>query len=570
MVKLQFVVNNRCLKFAFRLILVSKQGVTPLAALPVCSRSKIVPTPYVTVITTYECRIFLAMKQLILLLPEATGFSDVQALAQQTFAHVHIATSLAECFDLLGNGFSDVIICSLKFSSTLRSDARCKNVPVITLCVEGDSLSDLFTLGLADEVLFLPVSQEEFLFRCLKAQQNSRRGGVMERRQRDRVTGFLNAPGLQAQTTSFEKLAARGGSVALYYFAITNLQAQSQEFGTSLADALLAAIAKRLESLAPKPGSTFIRLADSILVAIEPVNPNYDVEARTTFIKQAMNQPYEAAGAQLGAKIEIGAAVAPGDGATPEELLQIAFAKTWGNNRPAPVPSFLPQRIGPEALEEQAGRLIEALRTSLLSLDYQPVFDFETGAIAAAESLLHWPKGKIWQDCRQALIECNVSGLGFAGLTEAVIERASRDFAHFNRWAGPVCINIGVDTLRLAKLAMNLARFIQSGKIDPKRFVLVIQFPKGNWRKPHGFELLRDLGFAMAVDFAGNAKGARTIAASSGLAMAKFDREACASADAAPQIPHLRSLGLKVIASKLENAEDDARARSAGCSAGQG
>ncbi len=514
-----------------------------------------------------------AMKQAILLMPKADDLPQLQELARQTFAHVHLPNSISACLELLGSSAVDVVLSTMKFSAILRSDPRCRNVPVITLYGPGDNLSDLFTIGLAEEVLFLPVGQDEFLFRCLKAQRNLRQGGAMERRQRDRVTGFLNAPALQTLAPELKQLVDGGKNLVLYYFAITNLQSTAQEFGASLGDALLVEIAHRLEGLAPKAGATFIRLAYSILLMIESGADKSDMASRTSVLKQAMNQPYEAAGITMKAKIEVGAALAPDDGHTPEELLQIAFAKTWGNDKPAaaPVPRFLPQQDPRQASHDaQAGRLIEALRTRLLNLDYQPIFDFDSGSIVAIEILLHWPKGKLWQQCKQTLVECNLHGLGFEGLTEAVIERATQDMPQFGKWPGPLCVNIGIDGLRLPKLAMNLARSIQSHKINPKKFQLVIQCPKGHWRRPHGIELLRDLGFSMAIDFGTNAKGANQLVSASGLAMAYVDSHMLADRDIAPLVAQVKSQGLMVIATKLENADEVSQARHVGCSGAQG
>lgn len=190
-------------------------------------------------------------------------------------------------------------------------------------------------------------------------------------------------------------LASRGnnGMVAVLFLDVDQLKHINDNLGHRIADRLLVAITKRLQSHV-REVDTISRIGADEFVLILTDLPNLNaVSLVAQKILDHLTELFEFGEHRLSISTSIGIALYPGDSRDFETLLKRAdtalyHAKHGGHN----TYRFYTERMNVEAMERLHMRkaLERALTNNEFVLHYQPQFDLATGSLSGVEALVRW------------------------------------------------------------------------------------------------------------------------------------------------------------------------------------
>ncbi|MBL4764542.1 MAG: EAL domain-containing protein [Colwellia sp.] len=190
-----------------------------------------------------------------------------------------------------------------------------------------------------------------------------------------------------------EQWMKKGTKTVIFYLDVNNFSSYNDCFGYDAADQLLVCIAQIL--MLNKPDTSLLgQMSGDEFVIIMPVtssdeNPQLLIET----ILQPFRDLIHIAGHDLHITFNIGFAISPTDGNTPEALLRNAQAAV---NHSKQVGSttfpryFVSMNDKSQQLMVLRNDLHQAIERQQLSLVYQPKICTFTGSIVGAESLLRW------------------------------------------------------------------------------------------------------------------------------------------------------------------------------------
>ncbi len=209
----------------------------------------------------------------------------------------------------------------------------------------------------------------------------------------DALTRLANRDLFRARLDQALGMAGRGTGFALLWLDLDNFKVINDTYGHPVGDALLQAVAKRLEGCV-RAVDTVARLGgDEFAILQLDVDHSNQVEPLANRILDAFRSPFEVGGQQIGVRTSIGITVAPADGTLPETLLKNAdialyLAKTEGRGA---VRFFEPEMDARIQLRRSLeADLRMALEHDQFEVHYQPLMKLATGRVAGFEALLRW------------------------------------------------------------------------------------------------------------------------------------------------------------------------------------
>ena len=293
----------------------------------------------------------------------------------------------------------------------------------------------------------------------------------------DALTGLANRTVLTRRAA--EALAADDGLVGLALIDLDNFKAINDDLGHAVGDALLAAIARRLEALVPADGVT-ARLGGDEYALLLP-GGQAEQEGVLAAITAELRRPVHAVGHDLVIQASIGLAVARrGDRA--EELLRRADvamyeAKSLGKGRYVTYDPTMDQQGAEQA--RLAADLRVALDTGHLHLLYQPIVAICDGSLVGVETLVRWNHPENGPISPVTFIPAAERTGLIVPLGLWILTEACRQAVRWQRELGPaapgtVTVNVSARQLRENGFAADVAGILESTGMPPGLLTLEV------------------------------------------------------------------------------------------------
>ena len=305
---------------------------------------------------------------------------------------------------------------------------------------------------------------------------------VTEQREAERRNRYLAAhdglTGLGNQAAFLGQLAewlAERTSLALTLVNIDGFQLVNDTHGAEIGDALLAAIADRLQTLAGD-GARLARLGGDEFGILLPEARNAVGAALAARLPAALAEPFHVAGLELHIGASVGVACSPAHGTEGTALfkaasLALARAKALGGAM------TIPYDIALEAAHADRKALQLDLRSAMarseFELEYQPIVELATGRTVACEALLRWNHPQRGRVSPVVFIEIAEQIGLIATLGAWVARTAVRDAAC---WPADVSVTVNVSPLqfRSSLLVEAVTQALATTGLEPARLMLEV------------------------------------------------------------------------------------------------
>ncbi|MBV9116616.1 MAG: EAL domain-containing protein, partial [Acetobacteraceae bacterium] len=293
----------------------------------------------------------------------------------------------------------------------------------------------------------------------------------------DALTGLPNRVLLRERLHEALARARRGEVFAVLCLDLDHFKAVNDTLGHTVGDTLLRLVTRRLLADA-RETDTIARLGgDEFAIVQSSVDQPRDATALARRVIEALREPFEIDGHQVVVGASVGIAVAPGDGAEPDELLKnadLALYRAKADGRAA-WRFFEPEMDA----RMQERRLLELdLRRALVAgefaLHYQPLMNPRTRRVVGFEALIRWqhPERGLVSPAEFVPLAEEIGLIGAIG--EWVLRRACAEAAG---WPGgiKVAVNLSATQLRAGRaLADTVAAALKAAGLPAERLELEI------------------------------------------------------------------------------------------------
>jgi len=210
----------------------------------------------------------------------------------------------------------------------------------------------------------------------------------------DALTDLPNRVLLRERLEHELAYAGRGGQLAVLYLDLDHFKGTNDTLGHSTGDALLKAVAGRLQSCL-RPSDLIARLGgDEFAIVQAPLDHLTDAAILAQRLREAVTQTFfDIDGHQVVIDLSIGIALSPTDGTDVDQLLKSADMALYGakSDGRGTFRYFQPEM---DARMKKRRSLEVDLRKALagreFELHYQPLLDLRKNEISGCEALLRW------------------------------------------------------------------------------------------------------------------------------------------------------------------------------------
>jgi diguanylate cyclase (GGDEF)-like protein len=331
----------------------------------------------------------------------------------------------------------------------------------------------------------------------------------------DGVTGLPNREKLRLDSTQIIENSKCG---ALCFLDLDGFKSINDTFGHKTGDLLLRKVSDRLTVFLTDSGAgsgqgssdiMLARVGGDEFVMIIPGEQNQESLGKVaTQMLEHLVAPFEINGSHVSIGASIGITVYPADATTYEELLINAdlamyAAKQRGRNTFAFFTSEIAENAKTRLALEQD--LKNAVRTSQLSVHYQPTISCKDGSIRGVEALARWQHPKLGNIPPERFIAI-AEEIGLVQeIDRFVLLRAINDIGGLIASGLDIILAVNVSAAGIENpfFVREVTKLIEDAKFDPKRLELEItesvamRDPDGVCQSIGG---LRQLGVRLAID----------------------------------------------------------------------
>lgn len=389
--------------------------------------------------------------------------------------------------------------------------------------------------------------------------------------ERDDLTGLYNRAGFAVRLEQAMAVADRTDRhLAVMFLDLDRFKHVNDSLGHAVGDALLREVARRLEHCCRKSDVVARMGGDEFAVIATHIKEVTGAGNLADKFLMSFVDPFEIDGHTVHAGASIGVTTYPGDGEGAERLLMNADmalyrAKAEGRGRYA---MFDVEMERAAKVRRQTGdELHRAITGNDLFLEYQPIVDSRTGAVAALEALVRWDHvdGVRYP---ASFIEIAESSNLINRLGEWVLRDACRTAAR-RAWKCatpvPVAVNLSAAQLAAPDLVGTIQLMLAETGLAPELLqleitesVMIPNFEGGE----RVLNRLRELGVGISIDDFGTGYTALQVLRRLPVDQLKIDRSFVAEITEDGSVPPVvnaiieigRSFGLKLVAEGVETA----------------
>ena len=373
---------------------------------------------------------------------------------------------------------------------------------------------------------------------------------------------------------------------ALLSIDLDRFQLINESLGHEVGDALLYAIARRLDLQLPA-GCVLARLGeDQFIVIREGARNAAEAEVVVKALLALLDEPFGVAGSELYVHVSIGVALFPADAHDAAGLLRAAdSAMHRAKHRVGAAYVFFDRaqdgvnRARLEA-EHSLGRAIAARE---FILEYQPKFEAGTRRLCGMEALVRWERPGLGRVSPADFIPAAERTGQIKALGELVLELACTQILDWTRRferVPPVAVNVSPVQFDDAGFAARLIQRIEALQLPHGLLEIEITETAAIGQMGRVLPQLRALrsqGVPCALDDFGTGQSSLTVLRQLPIAIIKLDRsmiaplpEPGAAAVVQATCTLGRSLNLEIVAEGVETEEQARSAESLGCTQLQG
>ena len=466
-----------------------------------------------------------------------------------------------------------------------------RQLAIMFFATLGVPLIDLFWGSPEDRVVTIIASALLFLLilvRVFSLMQTIQLGQVkLEHDARhDALTGLTNRVLFAERTAS--AIQDSDASVSVLFIDLDDFKNVNDSLGHAAGDALLVEVADRLQQCVGSDDTVARFGGDEFAVLLERTPQRRDVVAVARRALESLSDPIDLEARSVKASASIGIAMYDDHTCDVESLLRNAdvamyLSKTRGKGRF----EFFESQMHEEAIErlDLKADLQRALDEDQFVLNYQPIFDLDTGKVALVEALIRWKhptRGLIMPDRFIPLAE--ETGL-IVRMGEWVLNEACRQAAAWNKIEGcddlGITVNLSMRQLQDTQLVNSLTKALKDSGLDASSLVLEItesMLALDPNRSAEILAQLKTIGVKLALDDFGTGYSSLSYLRSFPVDSIKIDRSfinelhrsstSTALIDAMVNLSN--ALGAYTVAEGIEYSDQAALLQELGCDRGQG
>ena len=441
------------------------------------------------------------------------------SLAQQNRSvALTCAGSVGEAVTALENGQFDVVLLDLNLPDARGAECveRIREtdelMPVVVLSGQGDEdfAVEILNRGVQDYLVKWE-GDGRIILRAIRYAIERKRAEIKVSycARRDWLTNLPNRHYLSDELVHVMKRALRGErTMALLLLDLDGFKAVNETHGRTAGDALLRAVAARLEA-AVREGDRLARIgADEFAVLVEDAEGPREVEALARKVTAAFVEPFQAGGRQIAITASVGVTVCPADGSDAAAVLDnagiaLAKARQQGRNQFKFYDDGMHERV--VVYERLAAELRRAAEQNLFELRYQPQVRLADHRIESVEAQLRWPHpehGALGPAEFMPVAEQSGSSIRI-GLW--VLDEACRQLKRWEEAGVPVprvAIDVSAAQLREPNFPEAVRRVVEAHAVDPE--LVELELPgralADGKEALHRLHALKDVGVRLAVD----------------------------------------------------------------------
>ncbi|MGN3974021.1 putative bifunctional diguanylate cyclase/phosphodiesterase [Tsuneonella sp. SYSU-LHT278] len=398
----------------------------------------------------------------------------------------------------------------------------------------------------------------------------------------DVVTGLANRAGFNHALADLVGKSVTGPALALFWLDLDRFKEVNDLLGHTMGDRVLAAVAQRLEAVAPE-GATVARFGGDEFIMVCPVEDRRACEHLAPRVLENVTRPLRLDGERLDVPASMGIALLPADAADADGLLQCAdlalyHAKIGGKNRSRFYdPAMSRTLIRRREIEQE---LRTAIQRDELSIFFQPIVDLESGRIRTFEALVRWfhpEKGELTPD--EFIPVAEETGV-IVTLGNWITAQAAQAAVH---WPDDVSVAVNLSSLQIKApgAALGILSALREAGLDPSRLELEVTeslFLDDNHATAGFIDALSSAGVHFALDDFGTGYSSLGYIDRFPFSKIKVDRSFVSGPNVGRKSEAIiravaemgAQLGMKIVAEGLETVEQVAAVRAAGCTLGQG